>query len=1342
MTHIVGPCQWHLDAASSLQGLIDELARPLGHPTAPVSNVHRRPRAQDRHRLAVVGHDIEALQALRERARQQLVERGRLDVHDDIFHTDSPLGTQGVALVFPGQGSQHPGMLSEWLPVPEFSASLLELDEVARPIFGRSLKSWFFDAPEHPNNSMAGTHAAQTALGYACAALARTLTRFGAQADWAVGHSYGELVALWHAGAYDDATLMRLTHERGQAMAEAAARLPGGLAAVGADGAAVAACLKDWPDLEIANLNAPTQTVVGGPRQMLDDFAQACQQKGWRCVVIQGAAAAFHTSRMQPALSAWHQHLLSCASGQSFRAPMQARVIANLTAQAYPREEQGAADFIANSLHRQVTSQVRWVETCRALHAAGVRLFIEVGPGQVLSKLIKQNLGDLPHRAIACSPKGDIPVWQRLARLLAELAIHDALHTPLQQMPMHDNPLQGPAMKRDAQLIEAFLQENTRIVERYFALMDRVLDTAGQQPVATSVLQQMLSDSTRLTHAHLQVHESLLGGLGASPLVAQIAMKPDTAGNPTQPHLHALTHPNPSGSQAEAQPADRQGASAQEELLGWLKQEVSQLTGFAASTIDPQARFEDLGVDSLAFMDIYTRLSQRMAVSEAVAEQILSAHCIADVLKALGASEPAEQRSTDLTGWLKARVAEATGFATSDIDTRAALEDLGIDSLARTDLFEALGQAWPQARQQASALFEARSIDDIVKLLDSASITSGISAPADRVSQASQVRQEPVPEQAHARELPAVLQDLKAQLLSALGPSARQAGIVLDEATPFQAMSLNGFERARLWGQAALWQAPFKLAGEALISVSSVKEGLELLANLPQVDAPKKKDTPGKQGDRLQRYRHTDVPRQVPDNTAIERMLLVGADTPRTAGLASSLRGAGTRVQHVVVDERGWQLPGQGAIAVGDVKALATALEPILQDMRPCTTAFVTHGGGNGGALGTEALDTPALALFALAKVLGSASQGGAVVSRLAVLLAGHPVADAGARGVARALSHEWRAPGIAVSSVELDAGSDLNAALALAHAHPGKHDLWLHDGKAGERIADPHPEIEPPANATLGLGEQSVVLLFGGGVGIAAEVGVDLAKRYRSRIVAVGRTPWDGTQPPSDGANAGNAGAQADLALARRQKALAQTAQRVREAGGQFHYFAADLTQADAVERVIEQVEATVGSIDMVIHAAGVVEDRGLGTKPVDSFLRVFQTKAHSAWHLRSALARRAPKYIVFFSSLVSHTGNVGQTDYCAGNEVLNAMAAEMAQACPDSRVVSLLWSVWHETGLANRAVQQRMAQLGMSGIGNADGTRRFHAELTRPTVPDWLLISCPRMLEVMQGSTSTTTA
>jgi NAD(P)-dependent dehydrogenase (short-subunit alcohol dehydrogenase family) len=372
----------------------------------------------------------------------------------------------------------------------------------------------------------------------------------------------------------------------------------------------------------------------------------------------------------------------------------------------------------------------------------------------------------------------------------------------------------------------------------------------------------------------------------------------------------------------------------------------------------------------------------------------------------------------------------------------------------------------------------------------------------------------------------------------------------------------------------------------------------------------------------------------------------------------------------------------------------------------------------------------------------------------LTLLLPSATPRHAAARGVARALSHEWRARGTPVTTVTLTHEADPMQALALARALPGRHDLALQAQAASERVADPHPDLEGQGTERLSLDEDSVLLLYGGGVGIAAEVAVDLAQRYHLQVVAIGRTPWQGECPhpalqdPQALQQAlledlmrqeGRAPEPARLSQlvqqAQRQRELARTAQRVRDAGGRFAYLSADLTSAEAVQACVQDVLRAHGRIDMVVHAAGVVEDRGLATKPVDSFLRVFRTKAHSAWLLRDALRNVPLKYMVFFSSLVSHTGNIGQTDYCAGNEVLNAMASEWAETAPETRVLSVLWSVWHETGLANRAVQQHMQRQGMAGIGNADGTRRLHAELARDTVPDWLLISCPRMFDTLQA-------
>jgi NAD(P)-dependent dehydrogenase (short-subunit alcohol dehydrogenase family) len=189
-----------------------------------------------------------------------------------------------------------------------------------------------------------------------------------------------------------------------------------------------------------------------------------------------------------------------------------------------------------------------------------------------------------------------------------------------------------------------------------------------------------------------------------------------------------------------------------------------------------------------------------------------------------------------------------------------------------------------------------------------------------------------------------------------------------------------------------------------------------------------------------------------------------------------------------------------------------------------------------------------------------------------------------------------------------------------------------------------------------------------------------------------------------------------------------------VAEGGGRFEYVCADVTNEHDVERAIAEVRRRAGRIDLVVHAAGVVDDALVGAKSVASFRRVLDTKARSAFHLHRALREAPPKHVAFLSSLVAHTGNAGQTDYAAGNEVLDAVAHAWARE-GTARVVSLLWSVWTETGLAGPSVLALMDRYGAAGITSAEGVRRATAELARTGGPDWVLVTSPRMLDVLRG-------
>src|SRR5262249_25812447 len=109
-------------------------------------------------------------------------------------------------------------------------------------------------------------------------------------------------------------------------------------------------------------------------------------------------------------------------------------------------------------------------------------------------------------------------------------------------------------------------------------------------------------------------------------------------------------------------------------------------------------------------------------------------------------------------------------------------------------------------------------------------------------------------------------------------------------------------------------------------------------------------------------------------------------------------------------------------------------------------------------------------------------------------------------------------------------------------------------------------------------------------------------------------------------------------------QRDLTRTAARIRQAGGRFEYLCADVTDERDVERALAWIREHLGAVELVVHAAGVIEDRLLADKSVESFQRVLHTKTRSAFHLRRAMNAAPPKCVAFFSSLVAHTGNAGQ--------------------------------------------------------------------------------------------------
>ncbi|MBX7195271.1 MAG: acyltransferase domain-containing protein, partial [Sandaracinaceae bacterium] len=309
-----------------------------------------------------------------------------------------------VAFLFPGQGSQYLGMgrdlamthdacKSAW----DLAASVamdpaLRLDEVVFPA-----RVFDADAEKAQKERITATEWAQPGLGAASLATYRLLMKVGLLPSALAGHSFGEVMALHAAGVLTAEEARRVARARGERMRDAARTTQGSMCAVIAKRADVEAILaKDELQVSVANHNAPDQVVISGATDAIAKAETVLKAAGLTTKRLE-VATAFHSPIVQSAVAPFASFLDGVGFG-SAALP----VIANATADAYPA---GAADT-KRTLAGQLGAPVRFVESIERLYAMGVRTFVEVGPGNVLTGLVGKILGERPHRAIATDRRG------------------------------------------------------------------------------------------------------------------------------------------------------------------------------------------------------------------------------------------------------------------------------------------------------------------------------------------------------------------------------------------------------------------------------------------------------------------------------------------------------------------------------------------------------------------------------------------------------------------------------------------------------------------------------------------------------------------------------------------------------------------------------------------------------------------------------------------------------------------------------------------------------------------------------------------------------------------------
>ncbi len=587
-----------VDRMRGLVGTNDAHGRPWRLRDLARTAAARADRGRGLVQFALVASDLDELAG-----RLEIAADGLADARQGVFAAGETAPTAGkLAMVFPGQGSQRPGMLGElFVAFPDLRRFADSAGAVADAMFPAAA----FDAAGEQARSLRlrDTAMAQPALGITGLAVHHLLTRLGVVPDMVAGHSYGELAALAAAGCFDAPTLVRLSAARAQAILDAAGARPdgdlGAMAAVAAGADEVARALEEAGlvgDVVLANLNAPNQSVLSGPAPALRSAVEALRVKAFSLTELP-VACAFHSPLVAAAMPRFAEVLAEHPVAEP-RVP----VWSNRTGGRYPVDP----DAVRAELAAQIGAPVRFADEVEAMYADGARIFVEAGPGRVLSGMIDSVLGGRPHETITLegSPGAGLPGLLTALARLAVLGVdvrtswltsgRDAVDVSALVPPRR------PGWTVNGQTVRTvdgnYLPGGLAPARRVEVTMTDYAGPPGESG-RDALVGEFLRSSRELIAAQRDV---LLGLLGTAP---ETGAEPAPVPQAVLPAAVAAT---------EASPAK---VSNPVDPLATVVDLIAERTGYPAEMIEPDLDLEaDLSIDSIKRTEIAGELAARLGL--------------------------------------------------------------------------------------------------------------------------------------------------------------------------------------------------------------------------------------------------------------------------------------------------------------------------------------------------------------------------------------------------------------------------------------------------------------------------------------------------------------------------------------------------------------------------------------------------------------------------------------------------------------------------------------------------------------------------------------------------------
>ena len=717
-----------------------------------------------------------------------------------IFYRKSGMNPKGKTVaLFPGQGAQYVNMGKELaINFPPFRIAFEKTNEMISGDGREPLTNAIYPIPvfsederQSQTERLTKTENAQPAIGTFSLALYQLLYDAGFQADFFAGHSFGELTALWASGVFGDEAFMRMAKARGEAMSlpVSSEKDPGAMIAVKGDVQKIQNLLKDHSEVTIANFNSPTQVVLAGSTAAVHALKPNLEKLGLTVFPLQ-VSAAFHTSFVEHAQVPFEQAIQK----ESFKAPS-GIVYSNSTAHEYEKEPQKISQILAEHM----LNPVKFKEEIENIYANGGSIFIEIGPKNILTNLVKDILKDKPHETITlnANAKGNSDVQFRQAvlqmRVLGfhlgdidpyrkyqvytqpnyskvSVILNGGLYTTEKtrsdfEKALNEKPLsnQKPIEAEQTSITVASDNKNCKSSDLGLQVNSSDLPTNQMEESSSALevsqmnsnhhhIENLIENFQKHQNDFLKVHELFLQNDNASNKIiqeitqAELSIISKMIGNPKSDNENQAL----SLMEKRAEYVNSQHSGTSEAHLEYVKSQTvffQQYTALIKELINSNGGHYNQQLEQNSFLEESPRVEAVSPVVEAPSVELtLTQNKIS--LPQTGTTASTTFDLAQLTKSFLQIVSEKTGYPTDMLELGMDMEaDLGIDSIKRVEILGAMQEQYPDLPTiEPENLAVLRTLEQIVGSFSSTSQKTQEQEPVkqDFLGETKAVREEEV----------------------------------------------------------------------------------------------------------------------------------------------------------------------------------------------------------------------------------------------------------------------------------------------------------------------------------------------------------------------------------------------------------------------------------------------------------------------------------------------------------------------------------------------------------------------------------------------------------------------